>query len=269
MQKIILVTGSTDGIGRETAKMLVLQGHYVLIHGRNPKKLAAAEKMLSDMKGEGRVEGYLADLSRLADVEALAKAVTAKHDKLDALLNNAGVYCVPERTTADGLDTRFAVNVYAPYLLTRRLLSLLGTTGRVVNTSSAAQSTVDLEALVSTESSLSDGRIYAQSKLALTMWSREMALELKGRGPSIIAVNPASMLGSKLVKSAYGVDGLDLGIGADILCRAAVSDEFVDASGQYYDNDSCQFAPPHPDALDLAKTRKLVAVLDAVLAEKL
>ncbi|MBM9521016.1 SDR family NAD(P)-dependent oxidoreductase [Desulforhopalus vacuolatus] len=268
MQKIILVTGSTNGIGRETAKMLFSTGHHVLIHGRNPKKLAATEQMLADMGGEGRVESYLADLSRLADVKTFAKAVIAKHDKLDALLNNAGVYCVPKRTSVDGLDTRFAVNVYAPYLLTRRLLPLLGTTGRVVNSSSAAQSSVDFEALVSTESSLSDGRIYAQSKLALTMWSREMALELKGRGTAVITVNPASMLRRKLIKSAYGVDS-DLEIGADILCRAALSDEFSDASGKYYDNDSQQFTPPHPDALDPVKIRKLVALLDAVLAEKL
>jgi NAD(P)-dependent dehydrogenase (short-subunit alcohol dehydrogenase family) len=81
-----------------------------------------------------------------------------------------------------------------------------------------------------------DGTAYAQSKLAITMWSRSMALSLKDDGPAIIAVNPRSMLGSKMVKQAYGLAD-DLRIGAEILCRAALSDEFAAASGQYFDND--------------------------------
>ena len=79
MKKVILVTGSTDGIGFETAKMLVREGHQVLLHGRNPAKLADAKKALAALKGDESVEAYLADLSRLGDVEALAKAVIEKH----------------------------------------------------------------------------------------------------------------------------------------------------------------------------------------------
>jgi NAD(P)-dependent dehydrogenase (short-subunit alcohol dehydrogenase family) len=266
MQKTILVTGSTDGIGLETAKMLVSLGHHVLLHGRNPSKLEEAEKTLSALPGGGHVESYVADLSRMADVEALAKAVAEKHAKLDVLINNAGVYNAPDPVTQDGLDVRFAVNTIAPYLLTQRLLLLLGTSGRVVNLSSAAQSPVDPRALAG-QGRLSDGAAYAQSKLALTMWSRSMALSLKDDGPAIIAVNPRSMLGSKMVKQAFGVAGGDLRIGADILCRAALEDEFAAASGQYFDNDSGQFTSPHPDALNPQKSEKIVRVIEAVLAE--
>ncbi|MDB1125036.1 SDR family NAD(P)-dependent oxidoreductase [Vibrio algarum] len=268
MQKVILVTGSTDGIGLETAKMLVSKGHHVLIHGRNPQKLAKVEKLLSELPGNGKVESYVSDLSYIADVEALAVAVMAKHQKLDILINNAGVYKVPQVTTKDGLDVRFVVNTIAPYLLTQRLLHLFGSSGRIVNLSSAAQSPVNLSALASPNAGPSDGPIYAQSKLALTMWSVDMATSLKEKGPVIIAVNPASFLGSKLVKEAYGVAGGDLSIGADILCRAALSEEFSNASGKYYDNDSNQFTAPHPDALNSTKNQKLVAVLDKILAEK-
>ena len=236
MQKTILVTGATDGIGLETARMLVSLGHHVLLHGRNPAKLEKVERTLSALPDGGRVESYVADLSRMADVEALAKAVAEKHAKLDVLINNAGVYSAPDPITQDGLDVRFAVNTIAPYLLTQRLLPLLGASGRVINLSSAAQSPVDPEALAG-RVRLSDGAAYAQSKLALTMWSRSMALSLKDDGPAIIAVNPGSMLGSKMVKQAYGVAGGDLRIGAEILCRAALSDEFAAASGQYFDND--------------------------------
>jgi NAD(P)-dependent dehydrogenase (short-subunit alcohol dehydrogenase family) len=266
MQKTILITGSTDGIGLETAKMLVSLGHHVLLHGRNPSKLEEAEKMLSALPGGGRVESYVADLSRMAEVEALAKAVAEKHAKLDVLINNAGVYSAPDPVTQDGLDVRFAVNTIAPYLLTQQLLPLLGSSGRVINLSSAAQSPVDPEALVG-RVNLSDGAAYAQSKLALTMWSRSMALSLKDDGLAFIAVNPGSMLGSKMVKQAFGVDGGDIRIGAEILSRAALADEFATASGQYFDNDSGQFASPHPDALNPQKSEEIVRVIEAVLVE--
>ena len=266
MQETILVTGSTDGIGLETARMMVSLGHNVLLHGRNPAKLEDVEKTLSALPDGGRVESYVADLSRMADVEALAKAVAEKHGKLDVLINNAGVFKATDHITQDGLDVRFAVNTIAPYLLTQRLLPLLGGSGRVVNLSSAAQSAVDPEALVG-RGKLSDGAAYAQSKLALTMWSRYMALSLKNDTPAIIAVNPGSMLGSKMVREAYGVDGGDLRIGAEILTCAALSDEFAAASGQYFDNDSGRFASPHPDALNPHITEKIVRVIEAVLAE--
>jgi len=229
MQKTILVTGSTDGIGLETARMLVLRGQQVLLHGRNPSKLEEAERTLSGLSDGGHVESYKCDLSRMADVEALAKAVADKYAKLDVLINNAGVYNAIDPVTQDGLDVRFAVNTIAPYLLTQRLLPLLGTSGRVVNLSSAAQWAVDPKALAG-QVRLSDGAAYAQSKLALTMWSRSLALSLENRGPAIIAINPGSLLGSKMVRQAFGVAGGDIRIGAEIVTRAAIADEFASAS---------------------------------------
>jgi len=266
MPKTILITGSTDGIGLETARMLVSAGHHVLLHGRNPAKLEQAEKTLSTLPDGGRVESYVADLSRMAEVEALAKVVAEKHARLDVLINNAGVYGAPDPVTQDGLDVRFAVNAIAPYLLTQRLLPLLGASGRVINLSSAAQSPVDPKALAG-QVSLPDGAAYAQSKLALTMWSRSLAMSLKDGGPAIVAVNPGSMLGTKMVKQALGAAGGDIRIGAEILRRAALADEFAGASGQYFDNDTGRFASPHPDALDARKSEEIVRVIEAVLAE--
>lgn len=265
MEKIILVTGSTDGIGLETAKMLVEGGHHVLLHGRNPSKLEGVKSALSALKGGGHVETYVADLSRIADVEALAKAVAVKHAKLDVLINNAGIFKSPEPVTQDGLDVRFVVNTLAPYLLTRRLLPLLGAQGRVVNVSSAAQAPVDLEALAG-RVKLADMDAYAQSKLAIAAWSRVMALSLT-EGPAVIAVNPGSLLGSKMVKEGFGVAGGDIRIGAEILKRAALADEFASASGKYFDNDKGQFASPHPDALDPQKSEEIVRVVETVLAK--
>ena len=266
MQKTILVTGSTDGIGLETAKMLVALGHSVLLHGRNPSKLQEAERTLAALSGGGRVESHVADLSRMADVEALAKTVAEKHAKLDVLINNAGIYKAPDPITQDGLDVRFVVNTIAPYLLTKRLLPLIGTTGRVINLSSAAQAPVNLEALAG-QVRLSVMDAYAQSKLAITAWSRTMALALKDNGPVIIAVNPGSMLGSKMVKEGFGVAGGDIRIGAEILTRAALADEFATASGQYFDNDSGRFAAPHPEAFDPVKSQEIVSAIETVLSE--
>ncbi|MGF1736782.1 SDR family NAD(P)-dependent oxidoreductase [Photobacterium satsumensis] len=267
MQKVIIVTGSTDGIGFETAKMLVSQDHHVLLHGRNPAKLKDVEEQLTKLQGSGRVETYVADLSKMSEVNTLAHEIKAQHSQLDVLINNAGVYNTPVTATNDGFDVRFAVNTFAPYLLTKALLSVLGQSGRVINLSSAAQATVNLDALAG-NAPLSAGEAYAQSKLAITMWSRSMGLALKESGPMIASVNPKSLLGSKMVKSAFGIAGSDLSVGADILVRGALSDEFADAHGQYFDNDIGQFGQPHPDALNDQKVQAVMAAMDAAL-EKL
>lgn len=265
MTKTILITGSTDGIGLETAKSLYSQGHRILLHGRSATKLKAAEKTLTDRMAGGHVESYLADLSRMADVEALSKAIAANHEQVDVVINNAGVLRTVDTFTDDGLDIRFAVNTVAPYLLTQQLRPLLRPGARVINLSSAAQSPVKLEALAGRATIPDQLDAYAQSKLALTMWSRAMADMPKNSDRVIVAVNPGSLLASKMVKEGFGMAGNDIRIGADILVRAALADEFARASGLYFDNDKGQFASPHPDALDEKKTKEIVRAIETVL----
>ncbi len=267
MKKTILITGSTDGIGLVTAKTLVGLGHSVLLHGRSSAKLEAAKQQLLAVSSEAQVETYVADLSRLDQVKALALAVRERHQQLDVLINNAGVYVVPETVSPDGLDIRFTVNTIAPYWLTQQLLPLLGASGRVVNLSSAAQAPITADEMTG-PSNLDDGAVYAKSKLALTMWSRHLAASIGREGPAVIAVNPGSFLGSKMVKQAYGRVGGDLQKGADILVKAALSEEFSRASGQYFDNDAGRFANPHPDALDSAKNAEIAAAIEAILANR-
>jgi len=270
MNKTILLTGATDGIGLETAKMLLAQGHTVLLHGRNQDKLNNVQSALNEQYPQASTATYVADLSDMAQVQTLAQSVLSdlqQADKiLDVLINNAGVYKLADITTKEGLDARFAVNTIAPYLLTKLLLPAMNAQSRVINVSSAAQSSVNFESLVGNKP-LSDSAAYAQSKLAITMWSRHLGLALKATGPLVVSVNPKSLLGSKMVKDAYGLDGGDLKLGADIFCRAALSDEFKEATGLYFDNDAERFAPPHPDALNNAKNQQLVDTLDSVLAQ--
>ncbi|MBX2870159.1 MAG: SDR family NAD(P)-dependent oxidoreductase [Acidiferrobacterales bacterium] len=265
MYKIIVITGATDGIGLETAKLLSRKGHKILLHGRNASKLNAAKEQVLAESNAIEPEIYQADLSKPVEVEKLAKNILDAHSQLDVLINNAGVFTTPDVTTENNLDVRFAVNTIAPYLLVKRLLPILGKNSRVVNLSSAAQAPVDIPSL-SQPPQLSDGEAYAQSKLALTMWSRFMGLDRKESGPMIVSVNPGSFLGSKMVKEAYGVAGGDLSIGANILTASAVSEDFSQASGEYFDNDSGRFASPHADAMDAYKQQELISAMDEIIA---
>ena len=259
MSRTILITGSTDGIGKLTAKMLAAQGHQLILHGRNPTKLAAAAAEI----GEG-IESHVADLSRLSDVEAMAAELIARHDHIDVLINNAGVFKTAHPRTPEGLDVRFVVNTIAPYVLTRRLLPIIPETGRIVNLSSAAQAPVNPDAMAG-RITLDDMGAYAQSKLAITIWSRELASELPA-GPMVVAVNPGSLLASKMVQEGFGVAGNDLRIGADILCRAALDDSFAGASGKYFDNDAGRFRPPNAAALDSGHSRAVMQAIEELTA---
>ena len=255
----IMITGSTDGIGLATARTLVAEGHKVLIHGRSATKLESVQAELGE-----KVETHRADLSDLDAVRAMAGVIREHHGHLDVLINNAGVYNVPAERTPSGLDMRFAVNTIAPYVLTRALLPIIPSGGRVVNLSSAAQAPVDLKALRG-GISLSAGAAYAQSKLALTMWTNAVADELSS-GPVVVSVNPGSLLATNMVRDAFNTAGQDIGIGVDILVRSATSSEFADATGRYFDNDAGRFAQPHHDATDLAKCRAVVQTIEDVLA---
>ncbi len=265
MKKTILITGATDGIGLHTAKALVALGHAVLIHGRSPEKLAQVEKTLNAIPNGTQVKPYRADLSNLSQVATFASVVKANHSRLDVIINNAGVLKTNTPFNADGMDVRFVVNTLAPYLLTQKLLPLLDTTARVINLSSAAQAPVDLDALRGKKRVSEDLNAYAQSKLAITMWSFFMAQQLSPKGPMIVAINPGSLLATKMVTEGFGIAGKDINMGSDILIRACLSDEFNHTSGEYFDNDSGQFAAPHGDALDAKKNQQLVECIQDLL----
>lgn len=265
MPKVILVTGATDGIGHAVAIRLKAAGHRLLLHGRNADKLGAIQRELSGISSDVPVETCLADLSRRDQVDAMVDTITAAHKRLDGVINNAGVFKATPPVTPEGLDMCFVVNAIAPYLITRRLLPRLGAGSRVVNVSSAAQAPVHLNALAGRASVADTFAAYAQSKLALTMWTRAMAKSVGSAGPMMVAVNPGSMLGTKMVREGFGVPGSDLQVGAEIVVRAMLSDAFSNAGGRYFDNDVGRFAEPHPDARDRQKCKVLVKAIEDTL----
>ena len=213
---------------------------------------------------------FVADLSDPSQVFEMAKAVHEKHPTIHVLLNNAGIFKTSQTRTPQGLDVRMAVNTLAPYILTKQLLvSSIPKHGRVVNVASAAQSPLNPTQAFSTTASpimSNDNQAYAQSKLALIMWSNALAAQHPDH--TIVSVNPASLLASKMVQEAYGVPGKDLSIGADILVQAAIGKQFAHASGKYFDNDRGVFSAPHLDAASTTKNQQVVDAMEQWLAKR-
>lgn len=262
--KSILITGATDGIGVETAKRLAVKGHHLLVHGRNQEKLSKLVDTLKSVNPNVHISSYLADLSRFSDVIALVRSIINDHETIDVVINNAGIFKTSQPETESGIDVRFVVNTIAPYFITKSLLPLLSNEGRVVNLSSAAQAPVNLLALQGKTAFSDEFQAYAQSKLALTIWSQELAKQLL-KSQVMVAVNPGSLLASKMVKEGFGLAGNDLSIGANILVKAALSDEFIGKSGLYFDNDQGQFALPEPEAQDQNKCLNTMKTLEEIL----
>ena len=258
--KTIFLTGATDGIGLVAAQKLGAQGHRILIHGRNPEKLEQASEKIA-----GTPETYLADLANLKEVTLMCKEIKKNVKRLDSVINNAGILKTNQTRTTSNRDIRFEVNTVAPYLITRELLPLIERDGIVINLSSAAQRPVDLKALREFKD-MNDMEAYAQSKLAIASWSHAMGREFED-GPCIVAVNPGSLLATKMVKEGFGIEGNDVNIGSDILVRFVNDPEFSKRTGEYFDNDSGRFSPIHEAATDDAFIDELIKDLDRIVAE--
>lgn len=249
--KTILITGSTDGIGKLTAAKLANEGHKVVLHGRNAKKLKSTVAEIKAASGNEHIAGFVADFSDMNAVRTMANEVLTELPTLDVLINNAGIFKSQISTTKDGINICFAVNYLAPYILTDALMPLLkkGNESRIINLSSAAQAPVSLDALAGSES-IDTQAAYAQSKLALTMWSFELAKA--EQDVTVITVNPGSLLNTKMVQEAYGRHWSSADKGMNILYDLAIADSYRTDSGKYFDNDKGEekgfFAAAHPDA---------------------
>ncbi len=266
MSKTVLLTGATDGIGFETAKLLVAHGHKLLLHGRNEAKAQEVKRHLLSTHPQAQIDICIADFSSLTQVKTMAQDIMNKNIVLDVIINNAGVFMVEQGLSVYGLDIRFIVNTMAPYLLTRLLVRALAPQARIINLSSRAQMPLTWESWIH-GGELDAQSAYAQSKLGIAIWSMALAKELKDKAV-VTAINPKSFLGSKMVKEAYGQQGYDVSIGANLLYHAAFSEEFSKANGMYYDNDVESFASPHPQALDDKSQDALLSILDTFLQKQ-
>jgi len=269
MSKTILITGSTDGIGKLAAIKLAKDGHEIYMHGRNAEKLENVITEVKSLSNNENIKGFVTDFSDLNAVKEMVKEVKNSLSKIDVLINNAGVFKSSTTNNADGLELRFVVNYLAPYLLTKELMPLLekGTAPRLINLSSAAQAVVSLDAL-SGKVPIGVQSAYAQSKLALTMWSFDLAKKLKNI--SVIAVNPGSLLNTNMVREAYGKYWSSADKGGNIIYDLAVSKEYEGVTGKYFDNDQGDpkgaFGEAHGDAYDDELIRQLINHTETILS---
>jgi NAD(P)-dependent dehydrogenase (short-subunit alcohol dehydrogenase family) len=232
----ILVTGATDGLGKRVAFELAATGATVLLHGRRRERLEATLEEAREETGSEKLGSYLADLSSLGEVRALAEQVLTEQDRLDVLVNNAGVIAEERRESEDGYQLTFAVNYLAHFLLTRLLLPLLldSAPARVVNVASAGQSPIDFDDVL-LERGYDPMRAYTQSKVAQVMFTFELAERLQGSGVTVNALHPASLMDTKMVLETFGRSMSTVEEGAEATVRLAVSPELEGVTGRYFD----------------------------------
>lgn len=236
--KTILITGSTDGLGRLVAKRLAGAGAHVLIHGRNRER---GESLVEEIRGggKGRADFYQADLASLAEVQRLAADVLRDHKRLDVLVNNAAVGSGPDLKTraksADGFELRFAVNHLAGFLLTYLLLpaTLKSAPARIVNVSSLGQHAIDFEDVM-LERAYDGSRAYRQSKLAQILFTIDLARELADKGVTVNSLHPATFMDTNMVR-LNGVTPINtVEQGAEAVLKLVASDEVAAKSGLFF-----------------------------------
>jgi NAD(P)-dependent dehydrogenase (short-subunit alcohol dehydrogenase family) len=259
--KTVLITGSTDGVGRLVARQLGSQGAHVLVHGRDRTRGNQAVEQIR--QSGGRATLHTADLASLDDVRELAAAVRRDHPRLDILINNAGIGSASggrqRRTSADGYELRFAVNYLAGFLLTRLLLPLLKASApaRIVNVASAGQYPIDFDDVMLTRS-YDGGRAYMQSKLAQIMFTFDLAEELAGSGVTATSLHPATYMNTTMVRESGTTPVSTVEEGADAILRLAIAPELEGRSGLYFDR--TRETRAQPQAYDKAARQRLGAL---------
>jgi len=257
--KTVLITGSTDGVGRYVATRLAADGANVLIHGRDASR---AEVLIGEIKRSGHAAPafYQADLSSLADARRLADAILADHKRLDAFVSNAGIGSQNEgpgrQTSADGHELRFAVNYLAGFLLACRLLPLLkaAAPARIVNVASLGQHPIDFDDVMITKN-YSGSRAYAQSKLAQIMFTIDLAAELKGSDVTVNALHPATYMNTTMVREGGITPISTVEQGGEAILHLAAGDDVADKTGLFFNG--MQQSRADPQAYDEAARKRL------------
>ncbi|MCK1682966.1 SDR family NAD(P)-dependent oxidoreductase [Bradyrhizobium sp. 147] len=260
--KTVLITGSTDGVGRYVAGRLAKEGTRVLIHGRD----AARAKTLSDeiVKAGGIAPTfYQADLSSMSGTRALAEAVKRDHQRLDVLVSNAGIGSQndgPQRqVSAEGHELRFAVNYLAGFLLVHLLLPLLkaAAPSRIVNVASLGQHPIEFDDVMITRG-YSGSRAYAQSKLAQIMFTIDLAQELKSTGITVNALHPATYMNTTMVRAGGITPMSTVEQGGAAILHLVAADDVADRSGLFFNG--MNEARANPQAYDADARKRLRAL---------
>lgn len=275
--KTIVFTGGTDGMGRVAVKMLYDMGADVVLLGRNEAKGAAITSGLASSEGRGSVTFYRCDLALMQSVRECAERLLADYSRIDVLVNCAGANLSERVTTKEGFETVWAVNYLGPFLLTNLLLQRVkgSAPARIVNLAS------DTEALghiqfddLQHEHGFSALKSYAQAKLAVNMFTIDLALSLKDTGVTVNSLNPG-FISSNLLRDMKGIQGLFRPImrfvasppevGADRIVRLAMSPEYQGITSVYVSEDA--ITAPNPEALDQTVRDQLLQVTESAVEQ--
>lgn len=260
--KTILITGSTDGVGRRVAERLAGMGAEVLVHGRNIERGAELVDAIKAAR-RGKAELHPADFASLAEVRRLAERVRNDHARLDVLINNAGIGSAgtgrSRQVSVDGYELRFAVNYLSGFLLTMLLLPLLRASvpARIVNVASAGQSAIDFDDVMLTRD-YSGGRAYTQSKLAQILFTFDLATALKDSGITVNCLHPATYMDTTMVRQAGTTPISSVEDGVAAILNLAMAPELEGRSGLYFNR--LQQARANPQAYDADARAKLRAL---------
>jgi NAD(P)-dependent dehydrogenase (short-subunit alcohol dehydrogenase family) len=266
--RIALVTGATAGLGRAVAAALAERGMHVLVHGRDARRAADVVEQIAGTGGTARA--VLADLASLEQARDLADQVSAGHDAIALLVNNAGIGAgrPPYRKrqlSADGHELRLAVNYLAPVLLARRLIPALtnGAPARIVNVGSAGQAPVDVADL-QMDRGYTGAQAYYRSKFALAAFTFDLADELAGSGITVNCLHPASLMNTRMVRESMIPPMSTVAAGVRAVMNLATGPAGGTVTGRYFDG--MKEARAHEETYDPATRSRLRAVTAELLA---
>jgi len=245
-EKTVLITGATDGMGKETALMFAKVGATVLIHGRNPKKLADTLKALREANPKGQYYSYQADYASLADVRAMAETIKKEHQQIDILINNAGLYPDKRVITEDGFELTLQVNYLSSFLLTHALMPLLEASpeARIVNVSSIGHKLV-WNSIKNPKFSPFFWRwvSYCRSKLLVVAWTIELARHLESKKITVNSVHPG-VIRTKVIRILPVSWGSSVPSGAKTIFNLATNPAYATTTGQYFERYKLAKAAP-------------------------
>jgi NAD(P)-dependent dehydrogenase (short-subunit alcohol dehydrogenase family) len=259
--KTVLITGSTDGLGRLVAKRLAAAGACVLVHGRDRQRGA---EVLREIGGAAAGHAfYQADLASLAEVRRLAAEVQRSHDRVHVLVNNAGIGTASpggqRQLSVDGHELRFAVNYLAGFLLTYLLLPAIvkAAPSRIVNVSSLGQQALEFDDVM-LERGYDGPRAYRQSKLAQIMFTIDLAQELGDKGVTVNSLHPATFMDTTMVRQSGTKPISTVDQGAAAVLNLITSDALEGRGGLFFNSLSEQRA--NEQAYDAQARRNLRAL---------
>jgi NAD(P)-dependent dehydrogenase (short-subunit alcohol dehydrogenase family) len=261
--KTVLITGSTDGVGRYVATGLAAQGAKVLLHGRDAER---AGTLIDEITRAGHPAPvfYRADLSSLDGARQLAKAVAGSHKRLDVFISNAGIGSrlmggAERRTSADGYELRFAVNYLAGFLLAYQLMPLLkaAAPSRIVNVASLGQHAIDFDDVMITKN-YSGARAYAQSKLAQIMFTIDLAKQLEGTGITVNSLHPATYMNTTMVREGGVTPVSTVEQGGEAILHLVLGDDMTGRTGLFFNG--LREAKADPQAYDEGARKRLRAL---------